>query len=243
MLLVLFDRKATSASDCTVPRCVHSRIGRGLQFSTQFSARRAAPGGGGRVRRAPAESATSRFVCLCVKLRFTVQYRRTTRLVRRAQRYGKRMATAHGPRRAQGRQQTHVSCTSSHRASLDLPVKSYCVSSVLSSGAYRVAARLLLPLRRLHAFLAGEEASSCRTPHSTVRRHVRYSRHNSRIEGKTLLRVAFPWPGPLRWLVHVHRCPLLRFSSRVRIPHRLRRSPMKLMGFRRPRLQTRRRWR
>ena len=80
--------------------------------------------------------------------------------------------TAHGPRRAQGRQQTHVSCTS-HRASLDLPVKSYCASSVLSSGACRVAARLLLPLRRLHAFLAGEEASSCRTPHSTARRHVR----------------------------------------------------------------------
>ena len=66
-----------------------------------------APGGGGRVRRAaPAERATSRFVCLCVKLRFTVQYRRTTRLVRRAQRYGKRMATAHGPRRAQGRHET-----------------------------------------------------------------------------------------------------------------------------------------
>jgi hypothetical protein len=136
-------------------------------------------------RAAERRQAVSRFVSLCVlsyDLAFTVQYRRTTRLVRRAQRYGKRMATAHGPRPTPVRKAdsrltspctSRLSCTSSHRASLDLPVKSYCASSVLSSGACRVAARLLLPLRRLHAFLAGEEASSCRTPHSTARRHVR----------------------------------------------------------------------
>jgi hypothetical protein len=195
MLLVLFDRKALLLSDCTVggarkykfeignlngsaaarPARPRRGPGAGGRASEPCTAGAGEPAGAGRGRRA-----TSRFVCVCVKLRFTVQYRRTTRLVRRAQRYGKRMATAHGPRptpvrKADSRLTSPCTSRAHHRirASLDLPVKSCCASSVLSSGACRVAARLLLPLRRLHAFLAGEEASSCRTPHSTARRHVR----------------------------------------------------------------------
>ena len=83
-------------------------------------------------------------------------YRRTTQLVGRAQRFGKRhghgprATTAHAVRKADSTrhstaQQTRTSCAHRivRRASLDLLVKSYCASSVLSSGAYRVAARLL----------------------------------------------------------------------------------------------------
>ena len=176
MLLVLFDRKATSASDCTVPRCVHSRIGRGLQFSTnyEFSAARRGAGAGSAARPPRNARQAVSFVCvLSYDLPYSTGAPLDSCVVLNATASAWPRPTAHAVRKADTRQQTHVSCTSSHRASLDLPVKSYCVSSVLSSGAYRVAARLLLPLRRLHAFLAGEEASSCRTPHSTARRHVR----------------------------------------------------------------------